>query len=335
MRIALDGMGGDFAPQATVQGAVEAVREYGYHVTLVGQPKLLETQLADLRFRKSLIDIAPATETVGMGESALMIRHKKDSSICVGMELIKQGRVNAFVSCGNTGAVVAAATLNLKPLPGVKRPGIAILLPTLKGVTLVIDVGATIDAKPEHLLQYAVMGVVYSKHILKKPRPTVSLLNIGEEATKGTSLLREAYQVLKESSLDFTGNIEGRDIFSGRADVIVCDGFIGNVVLKVCESLAETTVEFCMRELKRSLLTRVGALLCRPALTSLAREVDYSECGGAPLLGIDGICIIGHGASKPKAIKNALGVAGHFVRYKVNDHIVHEIESIKADTHEV
>jgi phosphate acyltransferase len=332
IRIALDGMGGDHAPQATIEGAIDASRELGTHISLVGQEHILESELSRYKYNKRLIEIVPASETIGMGESPLVVRKKKNSSINVGIDLVKQKKVDAFVSCGNTGAVVAAAILNLKSLSGVKRPAIATALPTMKGMTLVIDVGANVDPKPEHLVQYALMGTVYSKYILKKFRPTVSLLNIGEEASKGNELIREAYQLLKDAPINFSGNIEGRDIFMGRADVIICDGFVGNIVLKVCESLAETSVEFFRREFRRSWMARIGALLCKPALLSLAREIDYTEFGGAPLLGIDGTCIIGHGASKPKAIKNAIRVGGHFVDHKVNDHIVNELSNLKGET---
>lgn len=323
MRIAVDAMGGDNAPQVTVDGAIQAAKEFGFEVILVGDKDPLHLELEKHRvYPEERIIIHHASEVVGMGEPPTQaIRRKKDSSINIAVNLVKAKGADAFVTAGNTGAAVASATLNLGLLPGVRRPGIAIVLPTFKGVALLIDVGANIDPKPEHLLQYAIMGNVYAKDLLKKQNPRISLLNIGKEETKGTELLKETYRLLSESGLNFIGNIEGRDIFSGRCDCIVCDGFIGNVVLKVCESIAETTTSFFKEELEKSVFVRLGALFCRPAFIALQKETDFSECGGAPLLGVDGICIISHGGSTAKAIKNAIKVAGEFVSYNVNQHI--------------
>ncbi|MEA3560237.1 MAG: phosphate acyltransferase PlsX [Candidatus Omnitrophota bacterium] len=328
MKIVLDAMGGDNAPQVTVEGAVEAARDFNFDIVLVGDRDIISAELKKHKTPAGKIIIVHASQVIGMAESALTaVRKKKDSSISVAVRILKEKKADGLVTAGNTGSAVAATTLNLGLLPGVKRPGIAIVLPTLKGMALLIDVGANIDPKPEHLLQYAIMGTVYSRYILKKANPKIGLLNIGEEASKGTELLKETYKMLDRSNLNFIGNIEGRDIFTGRSDCIVCDGFIGNVVLKVCESIAETMVAFFKREVGRSLLTKLGAGLCKPAFSALKKEVDYSECGGAPLLGVDGTCIIAHGGSNAKAIKNAIKVAGGFVDYRVNQHVVKEIKT--------
>ena len=329
MKIVLDAMGGDYAPQVTVEGALQAARDFGFDIVLVGDKDVIDRELKKYKDEKSKknISIVHASETVEMEESpTAAIRRKKDSSIAVAVNLLKEKKADALVTAGNTGAAVAAVVLNLGLLPEVKRPGIAIMMPTLKGVSLIIDVGANIDPKPEHLLQYAIMADIYSRYILKKDNPKIGLLNIGEGASKGTELIKETYKLLSsQSGLNFIGNIEGKDMFSGKSDCIVCDGFIGNIGLKICESIAETMVAFFKKELGRNWLVRLGAGLCRPAFVALQKEVDYSECGGAPLLGVDGTCIIAHGGSNTKAIRNAIKVAKEFIDYKINQHIVGRI----------
>ncbi len=329
MKIVLDAMGGDYAPQVTVEGALQAARDFGFDIVLVGDKDVIDRELKKYKDEKSKknITIVHASETVEMEESpTAAIRKKRDSSIAVAVNLLKEKKADALVTAGNTGAAVAAVVLNLGLLPQVKRPGIAIVIPTLKGVSLIIDVGANIDPKPEHLLQYAIMADIYSRYILKKDNPKIGLLNIGEEASKGTELIKETYKLLSsQPGLNFIGNIEGKDMFSGKSDCIICDGFIGNIGLKICESMAETMVAFFKKELGRNWLVRLGAGLCRPAFTALQKEVDYSECGGAPLLGVDGNCIIAHGGSNTKAIRNAIKVAKEFIDYKINQHIVGRI----------
>ena len=253
---------------------------------------------------------------------ALSVRKKRDSSISVMVELAKTGRVDAIVSAGNTGAVVCATTLGLRLLEGIERPGIAIVIPTLTSNSLIIDVGATIDPKPEHLLQFGLMGSVYSKAVLGKPRPTVGLLNVGEEETKGTDAIKEAFRLLEHAPLNFVGNVEGRDIYTGKCDVIVCDGFVGNITLKVSESMAKVVAQLLRRELRRNVLTKFGAFLSLSAFKSLRKKMDYAEYGGAPLLGVDGTCIISHGASSARAIRNAIRVAASSVTEHVNQAIV-------------
>ena len=317
-------MGGDRAPAAVVDGAVQAARLLvSVEVVLVGQPDRLSKELARFHPVPSNLKVHPASEIIGMEESpALSVRRKPDSSICQMMELAKRKQVSAIISAGNTGAVVVAASLGLGLLEGIERPGIAILIPGLKGPILVIDVGANIDPKPEHLLEYGLMGSVYMRHVVGRPNPSVGLLNVGEEESKGTDFLRETFKLLEESPLNFVGNVEGRDIYTGRCDVIVCDGFVGNVALKVSEGMALALKELLVRELRRTFLNLLGAMLLRPSFNRLRRQMDYAEYGGAPLLGVDGACFICHGSSSAKAIRNAVRAASSFVTHEVNHHIV-------------
>jgi glycerol-3-phosphate acyltransferase PlsX len=259
--------------------------------------------------------------------AATSVRRKRNSSIVVGLELVRDGRAEAFFSAGNTGAVVCAATLGLGLLPGIERPGIALVIPTLKGVSLIIDVGANIDPKPTQLLQYGIMSDVYSRYILNRPNPSVGLLNIGEEESKGTEFMKEAHELFEKSRLNFIGNVEGKDLFSGKCDVIVCDGFVGNVALKVSESAAEAMGEFLKRHLLNNPLGNLGLLLLKRSLVRFKKDIDYSEYGGAPLLGVNGVVIIGHGRSNVNAIKNAIRVAKEEVERQFNEKILEAIKS--------
>lgn len=323
MKIAVDGMGGDRAPGVVVDGAVMAARDLPVDVVLIGDEAILTRELARHHGVPSTLTIQHASEAIGMDEPpALSVRKKRDSSIVVMVELAKAGRVDAIVSAGNTGAVVCATTLGLRLLEGIERPGIAIVLPTLTSNSLLIDVGATIDPKPEHLLQFGLMGSVYSKAVLGKSRPTVGLLNVGEEETKGTDAIKGAFRLLEHAPLNFIGNVEGRDIYTGKCDVIVCDGFVGNITLKVSESMAKVIAQLLKRELRRNVLTKMGAFLSLSAFKSLRKKMDYAEYGGAPLLGVDGTCIISHGASSARAIRNAIRVAASSVTERVNQAIV-------------
>jgi len=326
LRIVVDSMGGDNAPFVTVRGAVEAVNEYNLSIILTGDKGRIEGELSKYNYPKERIEVNHASEIIEMDESpAISVRRKKDSSINVGINLLREKKADAFVSAGNTGAVACASVLMLGLLKGIERPAIAVIMPNLIDVSLLIDVGANIDPKPEHLYQYAIMGTIYFEHILNKTQPKVGLLNVGEEETKGTDFLKESYRLLQSSKINFIGNVEGRDIFTGKSDVIVCDGLVGNVVLKVSESLAETMSKLLKRELKRNFFTRIGAFLSIPAFMTLKKKIDYSEYGGAPLLGVDGICIISHGHSSSKAIKNAIRVACEFVSHRINEKIVEAI----------
>lgn len=322
-RIAVDGMGGDRAPAAVVDGAVQAARAFPLEVTLVGQEDRLKRELSRFKPVPPNLKIHHASEVIEMAESpAVSVRKKKDSSICQLVDLAKRGQAEAIFSAGNTGAMVVAASWGLGLLEGIERPGIAALIPTLEGPALVIDVGANIDPKPEHLFQYGIMGSVFMRQVVGKPNPTVGLLNVGEEESKGTDFLKQAFRMLEEAGLNFLGNVEGRDIYTGRCDVIVCDGFVGNVALKVSEGMAFALTGLLRRELKRTLLNRLGAILLLPAFNRLRRQMDYTEYGAAPLLGVDGACFIGHGSSSPMAIRNAIRAAGSFVTHEVNHTIV-------------
>ena len=331
MKIALDAMGGDTAPETTVAGAIRAARELPVDVVLIGNQAVIEQQLARYHKRPSNLSIMHASEAIGMDESPVAsVRKKRDSSINVGIHRLRDGQVDAFVSAGNTGAVVSAATLLLGLLPGVERPGIGILLPGIRDDTFLIDAGANIDPKPSHLLQYGQMGEAYMRFVMGKAHPNVGLLNVGEEDTKGTDFIKQTFGLLEQSGVNFVGNVEGRDIFLGTCDVIVCDGFVGNVALKTAESLAHAISQVLKRALSRSVITKIGAFLSRSAFKALRQEIDYAEHGGAPLLGVNGVCIIAHGASSAKAIKNAIRVAYESVRHDVNRHLV---DAISTSTH--
>jgi glycerol-3-phosphate acyltransferase PlsX len=328
MKIAVDAMGGDNAPRAVVAGSVHAAQEYGVGIILVGIEQTIRAELDKYPQAKTLpIEIRNATEVVDMLDSpSTVFRRKKDSSIRVANELVKSGEAVAVISAGHTGAAMATSLFILGPLEGVERPAIATFMPTTKGTSLVLDVGANVDCKPSHLLQFAIMGEVFAKYLLKNPNPCVGLLSIGEEKTKGNELTKEAFKLLTETSLNFIGNIEGKDMMSGKADVVVCDGFIGNVVLKVSEAVAETIGLMIRENIGDNLMRKLGYVLMRPVFRSLKRRIDYAEYGGAPLLGINGISIISHGRSSDRAIKNAIRVAVEFAKSEVNKHIHEDIE---------
>ncbi len=326
MKIALDAMGGDDAPASPVAGAIRAARELPVEIVLLGPRDVIDKALAHYPRRPSNLSVVHAPEVVGMHESpAATIRKKRDSSINIGLELLRDRKVDAFISAGNTGAVVASSILQVGLLPGAERPGIAIVLPGVKGETLLIDVGANITPKPVHLLQYALMGEAYVQHVLGRPRPKVGLLNVGEEESKGTEFSKETHALIEASTVNFIGNVEGHDIFSGEIDVIVCDGFAGNVALKTAESLAHAINALLKRSLAMSPITRLGAWLARDAFLQLRKEVDYAEHGGAPLLGINGVVMISHGASSSKAIKNGIRAAYESLSHDLIPHLVERL----------
>jgi len=329
MRLILDAMGGDSAPRINVLGAVQAAKLFGYSVVLVGRAGEVEKALSSLSYPKDLIEVVDAEDVIDMDEQPSdALKRKKNSSIHVGARLLKEGYGDAFISAGNTGAVMAISLLTLGRLKGVERPAISTVLPNLKGKTFLLDVGANVDCKPSHLLQFAVMGQAYAKYILKEDNPRVGLLNIGEEETKGNELTKEAYKLLKAASrkgLNFRGNAEGRDIYSGDFDVIVCDGFVGNVCLKLSESVAKILAKILKEEIDRHLLSRIGSIFLIPAIKGFRRRVDYAEWGGAPLLGLRKPVIICHGSSNAKAIRNALKVGAEFARSDLNRYIEENI----------
>jgi glycerol-3-phosphate acyltransferase PlsX len=328
MKIAVDAMGGDHGPAVVVEGAVVAVREFGSSVILVGDRDAIEHELRRLGAQSLGVEIRHASEVVGMAESPSMaLRRKRDSSLRIAAELVRDGKAAAFISAGNTGAAMAISMFVIGVLRGIDRPAIAAVLPSLRGFAVLIDAGANITPKPWHLFQFAIMGHVYARGILKMDRPRVGLLSVGEEEGKGNDLTREAYDLLKESKLNFIGNIEGRDVYNGNCDVVVTDGFTGNVALKISESLAEMVGAMIKEELTRDLRSKVGAALSVPAFGRFKKRVDYTEMGGAPLLGIDGAAIICHGASPVKAIKNAVRVAAEWAKAGLNEHIKAALEA--------
>jgi phosphate acyltransferase len=328
MWIALDAMGGDHAPGPIVAGAVQAVAaDPELHVLLVGDQARVEPLLAGAPSRDRL-PLFHCSQAVGMDESPVVaLRKKPDNSISRCWQLLAQRKVEGIVSAGNTGAMVAGGLFLKRFLSNVRRPGIAAVMPTLKGPCVLIDVGANVNPKPEHLFQYGVMGSIFAKHILKRERPTVGLMNVGSEEAKGHDLAKDTHALFNGSPLrdQFVGNVEGRDIHQGAADVVVCDGFVGNVVLKTSEGVFGFTMKMAFQELQTALQAERDKAL--QALKDLIHRYDYSAFGGAPLLGIDGVCIICHGSSGDRAIKNALGVAAQYARARLNELIVKELES--------
>jgi len=320
-------MGGDHGPGQLVEGAVQAVNEYGHQVVLLGDRGLLEEALTrhaqQLGANRGKISIVHTTEVVGMDESPMEgIRKKKDSSIRVAFQLLQQQKVEAVVSAGNSGATMAAAVKEVGRLPGISRPGIAGIFPTLKLPLVIMDVGANVDCRPQHLYQFAVMATAFSKALFGVENPKVGLLSIGEEGGKGNALVKGTHEILTHSTLNYTGNIEGRDIFHGDVDVVVCDGFVGNVCLKLSEGLAEAMVAMLREEFTKNLKSKVGYLLTRTAYANIKKRTDYAEYGGGPLLGLNGTGIICHGRSNAMAIKNAIRVAAELVQNRMNDRIL-------------
>jgi len=323
MRIALDAMGGDYAPDVNIQGAVETVCDSeDIDITLVGDEPLLVKELSGHKYPQKRIEIKHASQAVGMEESpTVAIRKKRDSSIRRGIELVKSGEADGFVSAGNSGAVMGTALLLLGTSDFVDRPAIAAIMPTLKAPFVLIDAGANIHCKPANLLQFALMGSTYCRHILGRNNPRVALVSTGEEDSKGNELTKETFKLLKEADVNFVGNADGKDIFTGDLDVIVCDGFTGNVILKTSEGLADNLIKMLKREVANLATGRIGYLLIKPALRNFKKKTDYDEYGGAPLLGIKGACIISHGRSTSKAIRNALKVASDYAGKRVYDTI--------------
>lgn len=330
--IAIDAMGGDLAPHEIVRGALLAAAELSVPLLLVGREEDIRRELSSAPGPvPSGIEIVDAREVVEMGEPPLTpIRKKRDSSIRVCANLVKEGRAAAFVSAGNTGAAWTSAKLVLGMIEGVDRPALATVLPRTGGFTLLLDVGANVDVKPNHLREFAVMGHFYAQMIFEIEQPRVGLLSIGEEEGKGNELTKEVFKVLKGTGLNFIGNAEGRDIYNGNADVIVCDGFTGNVVLKASEALAEAFKRGLKEELTRNPLRKLGAFLSRGAFEDFRKRVDYEEYGGAPLLGVRGGCIVCHGSSKSKAIKNAIRVASAFAQNDINAKIQAKVSDLHS-----
>ena len=335
IQIAVDAMGGDFAPRHVVDGALAAVRHFDLGVALVGPAATIEAELArHPDVDRSRVRVVEASEVIGMAESpAAALRRKPTASIGVAAATVASGDAAALFSAGHTGATVMAAHSAFGMLPGVDRPALAATVPTRKRPAVLLDVGASVECRPPHLLQFAVMGSMYARVAFGIETPRVGLLSTGEEETKGNELTREAHRLLKASSLAFIGNIEARDVYSGEADVIVCDGFTGNVALKISEGLVDVVEALLREELSRTITMRVGSLLTRRALRHFRRRVDYSEYGGAPLLGVAGVAIVGHGRSSAKAVRNAVAMAYRFADSHFIDRVEQEIAAAAVPHH--
>lgn len=336
MKVALDAMGGDHAPAVNIGGALDALRFYPKleHLYLVGDQAALESECAKqgLSLADARVSIIHAPEVIGMAEpGAKTVRRKKQSSISIAMDMVKDGKADAFVSAGNTGAAVAAATLKLRTLPGVDRAGIASALPNEHGLCNILDAGANPEAKPEHLATYAIMGTAFARHVLGKNDPKVGLMSNGEEDEKGTTFTKETFKLLKDTpGIHFIGNVEGHDLFETELDVVVCDGFTGNVVLKSCEATAKAVSKWLKAEIKASPLRVLGAVMAKGAFKALKEKSSYETYGGSPLLGVNGVVIIAHGGSSALAVRNAIRVALETVESRVNPHIEEAVAAAAA-----
>ncbi len=338
MRIAVDAMGGDRAPEAVVEGAVRAAALPGREILLVGRQTLVKPLAERYGGARALasgaLRVVDASEVIEMDEQrpARAVARKRDSSLVVCGELVKRGEAEAFISAGNSGAGMVVAKMILGVIPGIDRPAIATLLPSRAGRVVLLDAGANVDSSPLHLQQFGVMGSVYAEGVLAKQRPRVGLLSNGEEESKGNDLTKKAYELLQQAPVHFIGNVEGRDIFVGAVDVVVCDGFVGNAVLKVGEGVAEFLRDLIRQELQAHPLLKLAALAIRPALKRIARRTDYEEVGGAQLLGVNGVCIISHGRSSAHAIANAVRTAGEAVKHGVVDRIARQVSQRRVET---
>jgi len=332
MRIAIDAMGGDLAPRVVVEGALEAVKGSACEVILVGDKEIIKDEIEKLGGARGLsIFIKDAPEVIGMNEHPVnALRKKRNSSIRKAVEQVKRGKARAVVSAGNTGAVMVAAKILLGTLEGVSRPGIAVTLPGRRGPFLLIDAGANVGSRPENLLEFAIMGHLYAKHLMAKESPRIGLLSIGEEEIKGDGLIRTSFQLLRRATqLNFMGNVEAKEIFNNFADVVVCDGLVGNLTLKVGEAAASLMAHYLKEEFSRDLRGKLAHLFFRRAIQRIKVRTDYKEYGGAPLLGVNGICIICHGSSNAYAIRNAVNVACEFAEKRLNKRIENNLEAVK------
>lgn len=333
LKIAVDAMGGDFAPEVNILGAYEAVEDNEIEIILVGNEENIRNFLQEKRGLKGKISILHTDNYILMDENVSTAIRRKNTSMRKAVELVKEGKVDAVLSAGNSGAMMALSFLLLGKLPYVDRPAIATVMPCLKGHFILLDAGANVDCKAEHLLQFALMGDAYHKTLFNSKSPRIALLSIGEEGSKGNEATKEAFKLLQESHLNFIGNIEGKDIFFGSADVVVCDGFVGNIVLKVGEGLAEALMKMLKREITELITGKIGYMMIKPAVKSFRKKIDYSEYGGALLLGIKGTSIICHGRSSAKAIKNAIKVASEMAKKEIYRRISESLKS-KEDINE-
>ena len=325
-------MGGDHGPGVIVNGAIEAASKWGMKIVLVGDTAAIQAELAGHNCSGLTIDVVHASEVVGMHDSASdAIRKKKDSSIRVAFDLVKRKRADAVVSAGNSGATMAAGMFTLKRIPGIERPAIATVVPNKYSHTLLLDAGGNVDCRATHLQQFAIMGELYAREMMGLKSPRVGLLSNGEEEGKGNDLTRETHALLDHTpSFNYSGYIEGRDIFNGNVDVVVCDGFVGNVVLKVAEGMADAISQMLRNEIQKSFLAKIGYLLSRPAFKAFKKRIDYAEYGGAPLLGIQGVGMICHGGSNPKAIMNAVNMASQAVQHEVHQKLAAKLQAVSS-----
>lgn len=329
MKIAVDAMGGDNAPFATVEGSIEAVKEYDVDIILVGKKDVIEKELIKHNYTGSKIQVVNADEVITNDDKPVKaIKQKQNSSMVVAMNMVKNKEADAVISAGSTGALLTGGLFIVKRIKGIDRAALAPVYPTKRGISLLLDAGANTDCRPKYLQQFAVMGSIYCEKVLKKENPKVGLINIGEEQGKGNELTKEAYELLSNSELNFYGNLEARDIPEGHVDVMVADGFIGNIVLKLTEGLASTIFSMLKEEFMKSFVTKLGALILKPGLRKFKNRLDYSEYGGAPLLGVKGAVIKAHGSSNANAIKNAIRQAKIFVENNVIDKIEEDIKKL-------
>jgi glycerol-3-phosphate acyltransferase PlsX len=335
MKVAVDAMGGDFGPKVTVEGAIKASKEFGVEILLVGSENRVRREFDRFDSSNANVTIVNASEEISMSEGILSFRKKKKSSIRIGTQLLKEKKADAFVSTGNTAAIVYISGKILGALEGVHRPALSLLVPTLSGPTLLIDVGANVNCLPHHLEQFAVMGRIFMESVMGLKEPRIALMSVGEERTKGNELTKEVHSRLMASSMNFIGNVEGKDIFSGKADVIVSDGFTGNIALKVSEGVVDTMFNMARTEIMKNLFAKIGFLLMKSHLKKIYKRVDYSEYGGAQLLGINGVCIIGHGRSNAMAVKNAIKMAKDFVKNRVQEKIQTEISLLSGEAERI
>lgn len=333
MIVAVDAMGGDNAPDAVIEGCVEAVNELNVDIIMTGREDYIKSKLSSLKYPTGKIKIVNATEVISNNEPPVMaIRRKKDSSLAKAMQLVKNGDADALVSAGSTGAFLAGSIFVIGRIKGIDRPALAPVMPGRSAPFMVIDCGANVDCKPNNLLQFAIMGKVYFENILDVKNPSIGLVNIGAEEEKGNELTKATYTLLKESGLNFAGNVEPRDISNGEINIIVCDGFVGNTILKMYEGVASNIFSILKKEIMASLMTKIGGLLLKPIFTDFKKRFDYTEYGGAAFLGVKNICIKAHGSSDAKAFKNAIRQAKIFYDNNVINKIKNELENIKMDT---
>ncbi|KZL94452.1 phosphate acyltransferase PlsX [Clostridium magnum] len=329
MIVAVDGMGGDFAPSAVVDGCVQAVKEIGANIVITGPEELIKKELDKYQYPKDKISILHAEEVINTNESPVMaIRKKKDSSLVKALQLVKDNKADAVISAGSTGAFMAGATLIVGRIKGIDRIALSPIMPGKNGAFMVSDAGANVDCKPEYLIQFALMGKIYFENILKIENPKVGLVNIGAEAEKGNELTKTAYKLLEDTDFNFIGNVEPRDISNGDVDILICDGFVGNTVLKMYEGVALNVFKMIKEEILKSFTAKIGAVFLSPVFKSLKKKLDYSEYGGSPFLGSKGICIKAHGSSDSKAFKNAIKQAVNCYDNKIIDKIKSELENM-------